>query len=147
MKREIKHGYSGAILYSAEIPQEDYWKLLVEKAVIEGANLEGANLAGAYLGGANLAGVNLRGANLAGAKGLDNFPIQVGGSRDWLITTQTGELKIGCHVHSFEYWLEHYKAIGRKEGYTTEQIEEYGLHIAHMQAVSKILWRGKEGQK
>ena len=32
------------------------------------------------------------------------------------------------------WWEKHYQAVGRKEGYTAEQIDEYRLHIAHARA-------------
>ena len=71
---EIKHRFSGSVLFSLET---ESLKLCVEAAVkgganlggadLGGANLDGANLRGAYLRGANLGGVNLYGAYLRGA--------------------------------------------------------------------------------
>jgi hypothetical protein len=61
---EIKHRFSGSVLFSLET---ESLKLCVEAAVKGGANLGGANLDGAYLDGANLGGANLGGANLDGA--------------------------------------------------------------------------------
>jgi hypothetical protein len=89
MKFQIKHRYSGAVLFEAELSAEFEMKshrlqlgAAVKLAVKAGAdlagadlaranlaraNLAGANLAGAYLARANLAGANLAGADLAGA--------------------------------------------------------------------------------
>ena len=83
---EIKHRYTGAVLFSArvDVSLSDGLKIgaAVKLAIKADANLAGANLAdanlaganlarayltGAYLTGANLAGANLAGANLAGA--------------------------------------------------------------------------------
>ena len=66
---EIKHRFSGSVLFSLET---ESLKLCVEAAVksgayLDGANLDGAYLSGAYLRGANLSGAYLRGANLDGA--------------------------------------------------------------------------------
>jgi hypothetical protein len=61
---EIKHRYTGATLYSADVAT---LREALERAVKSGANLRGANLAGANLRGANLDGANLDGANLRGA--------------------------------------------------------------------------------
>ena len=61
---EIKHRFSGSVLFSLET---ESLKLCVEAAVKGGANLGGADLGGANLGGANLGGANLYGANLGGA--------------------------------------------------------------------------------
>ena len=109
-------------------------------ANLEGANLRGANLEGANLEGANLGGAYLRGANLRGAYGLERFPLQIGGHKHWLITQQDGELSIGCHKGTFDWWLEHADTIGRKEDYSALDIEIYKLHIAHLQKVSQLLW-------
>jgi uncharacterized protein YjbI with pentapeptide repeats len=74
MKIEIKHRWSGEVLFTAELTAEFEAKghavqlgAAIKLAVKARANLAGANLAGAYLAGANLAGANLAGANLAGA--------------------------------------------------------------------------------
>ena len=64
MKFQIKHRWSGAVLFELET---DSFRLCVEAAVKAGANLAGADLADAYLAGANLAGANLAGADLARA--------------------------------------------------------------------------------
>jgi len=61
---EIKHRYTGAVLFSLEC---DPLKIAVETAVKAGADLTCANLRGADLTGADLTGANLRGADLTGA--------------------------------------------------------------------------------
>lgn len=80
MKFEIKHRFTGAVLFSAET---DSIKLCVEAAIKSGADLNGAdlygadlyraNLSGADLNGANLSGANLNGANLYRAKGINKY--------------------------------------------------------------------------
>ncbi len=112
MKFEIKSRFDSSILFAIET---DSLKLAVELGVKQGANLEGAN-------------------------GLDKFPIQVGGHRHWLITTQDGELQIGCHKHTFDWWLENAERIGKIEAYSALDIEIYKLHIAHLSKVSALLW-------
>ena len=79
MKFPIKHRFTGAVLFEAELSAEYEAKsdgvrlgaavklALKADANLAGANLAGANLAGADLTHANLAGANLAGANLAGA--------------------------------------------------------------------------------
>jgi len=76
MKYAIKHRYTDAVLFEADIPDDTpsslQCRVALEKATgaranLAGANLAGANLARAYLAGANLAGADLAGANLAGA--------------------------------------------------------------------------------
>ena len=59
---EIKHRYTGAVLFSArvDVSLSDGLKIgaAVKLAIKADANLAGANLAGAYLAGANLARAN-----------------------------------------------------------------------------------------
>ncbi len=61
---EIKHHFSGAVLFSLETKS---LKLCLEAAVKRGAHLRGAHLRGADLRGAHLRGAHLRGAHLEGA--------------------------------------------------------------------------------
>ena len=83
MKYEIKHRYTGEVLFALDCGS---LKLCVEAAVSARVSLAGANLGGANLGGANLrdanlwdanlwdanlGGANLRYANLWGAKDAD----------------------------------------------------------------------------
>ena len=71
MKHPIKHRYTGAVLFEADIldntPSGMVVRAALEQATKARANLAGANLAGANLAGANLARANLARANLAGA--------------------------------------------------------------------------------
>ena len=69
MKIEIKHRFSGSVLFSCEAENMKIAvKLAIEaKADLSGADLSGADLSGADLSGANLRGANLRVANLRGA--------------------------------------------------------------------------------
>ena len=85
MKFEIKHRFTGSVLFSLET---ESMKLCVEAAVksranlsgadlsranLSGANLSRANLYGADLSGADLSGANLYGANLSGATGVNKY--------------------------------------------------------------------------
>ena len=76
MKHQIKHRYTGAVLFDADIsddtPAGMETRAALEKATeayanLRGAYLSGADLRGAYLSGADLRGADLRGANLRGA--------------------------------------------------------------------------------
>ena len=48
-----------------------------------------------------------------------------------------GFIAIGCKIFEFTYWKQHYKAIGKLESYTSEQIIEYGLYIDLFIAIGK----------
>ncbi|KDC23021.1 pentapeptide repeat protein [Bordetella bronchiseptica E014] len=71
MKFEIKNRYTGAVLFTADVPDDTESGLIarvaLEQAVERGANLRGADLGGAYLRGADLRGADLGGADLGGA--------------------------------------------------------------------------------
>jgi hypothetical protein len=144
MKFEIKSRWTGDVLFSIET---ETWKLAVEAAVKSRANLSGANLSGADLTGANLTRANLTRANLTRASGLGKFPVQIGGHKHWLCTTGDGQLRIGCHVYSFEDWQKHADAIGRKEGYSALDVEIYRKHIQHIKEISELLWKKQEKER
>ena len=64
MNYEIKHRYTGAVLYDGG---GEALRDVVVAAVRRGANLSGADLYGVNLSGANLSGADLSGAYLSGA--------------------------------------------------------------------------------
>jgi hypothetical protein len=59
----------------------------------------------------------------------ENSPLYIQGSRHALTFCKFGWIQIGCHGKPIAWWQENYKELGAKEGYTPEQIEEYGLYI------------------
>ena len=71
MKFEIKNRWTGAVLFTADVPDETKSGLItrvaLEQAVAGGTDLSGADLSGAYLSGADLRGTDLSGADLSGA--------------------------------------------------------------------------------
>ena len=70
MNPQIKHRYTGAVLFEGEAGMTTramLEKATTAKADLYEANLRGADLYGADLGGANLYGADLRGADLRGA--------------------------------------------------------------------------------
>ena len=94
MLYEIKHRYTGAVMFALEC---ESLKLCVEAAVSAKANLRGADLRGAYLYGANLRGADLRGANLYGADLIDAGQDRRG-FRFWAWRNKDGTVyRAGCH--------------------------------------------------
>ena len=169
MKIEIKNRWTLAVIFSIEAESVG----LAVKAAIEadadltdadltdadltGANLTDANLIRANLTDAdltradltradltraNLTGADLYGADLYGAN-LEKFRCVIPGSRH-VITATDKRVSIGCHTYTIGHWLEHFRAIGRAEKYTDEQIEEYGENLNRIEAMMK-LWAAKEG--
>ena len=71
-------------------------------------------------------------------------PLYIQGTKHSLTLCSHTQIAIGCHVHSIAEWKKHYKAIGRKEGYTPAQIKEYGTYITLLSATAKRLTQEKE---
>jgi hypothetical protein len=96
MKHPIKHRYTGAVLFEADILDNTPSGMVVRAA------LEQATKARANLDGANLAGANLAGANLAGKRSV--FQIGPIGSRcAYFVAYLTSKgviLKAGCFTGS-----------------------------------------------
>ncbi|WP_241043680.1 pentapeptide repeat-containing protein [Achromobacter xylosoxidans] len=76
MKHAIKNRWTGAVLFTADVPEGTESGMVVRvaleqaveaRAYLGGAYLGGADLGGAYLGGAYLGGADLGGADLGGA--------------------------------------------------------------------------------
>ena len=117
MLTQIKHRYTGAVLFECDVPdtvasglamRHALEKAVASRAHLAGAHLADANLAGANLAGAYLAGANLAGAHLAGAKWRDGIlinkaPIQVFGLH-WRVTILDAHMQIGCELHSLADW-------------------------------------------
>ena len=55
--------------------------------------------------------------------------LQIQGTFNFLNVYKKGFLKIGCKEFSLEFWKENFEKIGKENGYTDEQIIEYGLYI------------------
>ena len=124
----------GADLHGADLHGAYLHGAYLHGADLQRAYLHGADLQGADLQGADLQGADLHGADLHGAKGLlpgGLVPLQIGGSRHWLIVREPGYITIGCHHQSLAWWREHYKATGRTDGYSEAEVAEYAAHIEH----------------
>jgi hypothetical protein len=78
---------------------------------------------------ANLSRANLYGANLSKTilegKAFLSFQYQKHSGYYFGLN----EITIGCHKFTIEKWLAEYKELGKKEGYTDEQIKQYGRFI------------------
>ena len=101
----------------------------LRRADLRGANLSGADLRGADLRGADLSGADLINADLNGV--LLDKPI--------ILTTlhkhslqfnfNINELRIGCHVKSFDDFIDQLDSIGKENDYSTDDIEKYRMVI------------------
>ena len=64
-------------------------------------------------------------------------PLYIQGSKHSLSNCKHGHIAIGCQCHSYQYWIENYKNIGSKQGYTEDEIKEYSEHIRYMIKMGK----------
>ena len=97
--------------------------------------LRGANLYEAYLRGADLRNADLIDANLENAD-LTNtniYSFTLGKHFAYFHRSNaypTGNyLRIGCLGMSLQEWLNKYEEIGKKEGYSRVEVDNYGLMI------------------
>ena len=132
----LSYAETRATLIAAGIPaarMPEKWRsgINLREAYLSGADLSRVNLTGAYLTDADLSEANLRRANLrrvnlTGASGP--FTTFAAGRHSAVFAGGHGV--IGCVRRTYDDWLRDYAAIGAANGYTAEEIEEYGQFIA-----------------
>lgn len=122
----------GAVLIDADL----------EGSVLIDADLSGSNLRCADLSGVDLKNANLKGSNLGYINLIDADLEGTGvyffrGPRHYgIYNLKDDKLFIGCQVHSLDYWLEKYVAIGKKNKYTNKEIEVYGTWIKSLKELT-----------
>lgn len=137
---------SWANLYGANLSKANLHSADLRMADLYMANLSSANLSEAYLYRADLRDINLCGADLSGAdlqgaelSHTDVFTFTLGQHFGFAHFGNQYEscsyVKIGCEGHSLDYWLENFEAIGKKYGYTQDQIYNYGLMLKMLDQV------------
>ena len=132
----------GADLRCADLTGADLAYANLRGADLRGANLRDANLRGAVLIDADLEGAVLEGANLKYAY-LTNVNLEGTGvyffrglNRPAIYNSKDDKLIIGCQVHSLEYWLKNYVAIGKEYKYIDKEIEVYGAWIKSLKELT-----------
>ena len=64
-------------------------------------------------------------------------PLFIIGSRHSLTNAKHGHIQIGCHLKTFAAWEACYQELGQREGYSPEEIAEYGHYIQLFKTVGK----------
>ena len=65
------------------------------------------------------------------------------GSRHPVMLLPGGHLRIGCQLHSLEWWSEHVEGCARQNDYSKAQGEEYRLYVEAMIVIHKSFdWKG-----
>lgn len=129
-----------AILIHANLENASLRDAHLTFADLRDSNLENADLTDSVLSGANLICANLTRAILYGAElretrfskpvillNLHKHPLQ--------FNFNNNELRIGCEIHSFEYWLENIEKIGKENFYSPDDIK---IYRKNMEAIIEI---------
>ena len=65
-------------------------------------------------------------------------PLQIQGTKHFLNECKKGIIRIGCYELPIDGWLERYKEIGEQNGYSKQEIEEYGYYLELAKKLSKL---------
>ena len=121
-----KANLSEVSFYKTNLREANLTEANLREAYLIRANLSGADLREAHLYKANLREANLIRADLYNPQGKTITTFQQ--NKDFAYHCD-GVIKIGCISLSTKEWLDRYKEIGDKEGYSSEEIEAYGDFI------------------
>ena len=137
----------GADFRGANLSCADFDGANFRCAYLGGANLRCANLRCADLGGADLGGADFRGANLEGAdfRGAKQYVLRIQGSRHE-INAIDDDVRVACERHQLAWWLEHFAKVGAAEGYTEQEIAEYGAHLKHIAMLLQMRKASEQGK-
>ena len=133
-----KADLNNANLNNANLRKANLYKADLSNANLSNANLYKANLRKATLYNADLSNANLSNANLYKADlsnadlsntilPKDRFIFQ--GNNKHQIIAEDGYIKIGCKRMKAEEWISSFEKIGTENGYTKEEIADYGDFI------------------
>lgn len=95
-------------------------------ANLSGTDLSDADLSDTDLIGANLSYANLSGANLSRAN-LSGVPLFVCKLKNHYISAYGRQIRIGCKTGDLDWFLANYIQLGEIEGYSDDDIREYGI--------------------
>ena len=116
MKIEIKNRFNDKIIITGEYDN-------IKDALLKNS-------------GADLSGADLYGADLSRADGIKLPIFNITGTLHSLLY-MNGNIRIGCENHSLTEWVENYKTIGKENGYSEDQICEYGGYITTIATLIK----------
>jgi len=126
-----KHKNGGGwIADTIDVSEEIY---VGENARISGGAISG----GEIYGSARISGGEIYGGVISGGE-ISKTPLQIQGSRDFLIVISNEFISIGCRCHSLEYWLENYIKIGHDYNYLESQIAEYSEYFKLIEKLFKM---------
>ena len=92
------------------------------------ARILGGTIRGGTIWGGTILGGTILGGTILGGN-WKKATLQIQGTRHFVNMCSCTELQIGCIHLTIAKWREKRVVLGEKEGYTPEQIEEYGRYI------------------
>ena len=69
------------------------------------------------------------GGVISGGAWGDINPVQIQGSRDFVIEAHDNQIRVGCELHDRAWWLENYLEVGLQFNYSEAQIAEYHEYL------------------
>jgi len=109
----------------------------IRGGIISGGVIRGGIIRGGIISGGIIRGGVISGGVISGGE-WDKSPLQIQGTKHFVNESKKGYLKIGCKEFTFEYWKENFKIIGKSNGYSDKEIEEYSLYIDLAILLSKL---------
>lgn len=65
-------------------------------------------------------------ARVYGNAQVERTPWMLSLGRHTITKCDNDVITIGCHCNTLAWWLEHYPAVGRREGYSADEVGRYG---------------------
>ena len=138
VSEEIYVGENARISGGAISGGEIYGSARISGCEIYGGEIYGGVISGGVISGsARIYGGEISGGVISGGV-ISKTPLQIQGSRDFLIVISNEFISIGCQCHSLEYWLENYIEIGHDYNYSESQIAEYSEYFKLIEKLFKM---------
>ena len=67
----------------------------------------------------------------------ENSPLFIVGTKHSLTNCKKGYIQIGCHCKEISWWVKNYEMVGKREGYSADEIKEYGEYIKLFSIIGK----------
>lgn len=133
--------FSNSSLIEANLSSCNLYGTTFEDCDMDHACLDGAFLTFGKIITCNTQRMRIKGVQMRGLVAGNNYPsvfatFQIGAH---LAVFGGGYGQIGCEYHTYDYWLKHGRAIGRKHSYNEDEMKLYSkmvrLAIAHLKTV------------
>ncbi len=112
--------------------------IIHDECTIHGGEFHGGEFHGGVFHGGEFHGGEFHGGVFHGGVFRGGYlKIQIQGSMHYVNCSDGENIQIGCKSFTPEWWAENYIEVGRQQGYSDEQIEEYKRYIDLVTAMIK----------